>query len=71
MFLNRSLYLSVFSTDTEIFASRRVMWKGLKDREDTDRRIKTSFRGVNGKHPPENGILLLMQVLEPFLSLSN
>ena len=29
------------------------MGKGSKDREDTDRRIKTSFRGVNGKHLPE------------------
>ena len=53
MFLNSSLYLSVFSTDTEILHLGGVMGWGSKVREDTEGRIKTSFRGVHGKRLPE------------------
>lgn len=53
MFLNSSLYFSVFSTDTEMLHLGGVMGKGSKDREDTDKRMDTTFRGVNGEHLPE------------------
>lgn len=43
----------MFSTDTEMLHLGGVMGKGSKDREDTDKRMDTTFRGVNGEHLPE------------------